>query len=97
MDEHKYVVVITAASRQEADRVMAERLGYDEDYGFSYRIPPWEELHEPSLAEEFQLVAGQEEVAHCGCGQVIIKFRGVWYHAYNPALTGADDHLAGPG
>lgn len=40
----RYEVAIHAASQEEADQVMAERLGPDEDYGFpyvvNYRIAP---------------------------------------------------------
>lgn len=38
VSDYEYIVTVTAASREEADQVMAERIGYDEDYGFFYRI-----------------------------------------------------------
>lgn len=31
-------VTVTAATESQAEQVMAERLGYDEDYGFSYEL-----------------------------------------------------------
>ena len=34
----RYVVTVTTATREQADQVMAERIGYDEDYGFAYSI-----------------------------------------------------------
>ena len=33
-----YTVRVTADTDEQADQVMAERLGYDEDYGFDYEI-----------------------------------------------------------
>lgn len=33
-----YTVVVETPRRDQADQVMAERIGYDEDYGFEYRI-----------------------------------------------------------
>ncbi len=47
MTGYRYTVVVTAATRDEADQVMGGRLGYDEDYGFDYEIdytidPYWE-------------------------------------------------------
>lgn len=38
MTDHEYTVTVTARTRDEADRVMAERLQPDEDYGFPYRV-----------------------------------------------------------
>lgn len=35
---HTYVVTVWAESREQADQVMTERIGPDEDYGFEYRI-----------------------------------------------------------
>ena len=34
----QYIVTITNCTDTEADQVMAERLGVDEDYGFDYKI-----------------------------------------------------------
>ena len=33
-----YVVVVETETKEEADQVIAERIGYDEDYGFNYTI-----------------------------------------------------------
>lgn len=33
-----YTTVVDCATRDEADQVMAERLGPDEDYGFTYTV-----------------------------------------------------------
>lgn len=38
MAEHTFLVTVTAASREEAVQVMAERLNHDEDYGFDYSV-----------------------------------------------------------
>jgi predicted RNA-binding Zn-ribbon protein involved in translation (DUF1610 family) len=35
---HTYMVTVTGCSRKQADRVMRERLGHDEDYGFNYNL-----------------------------------------------------------
>lgn len=40
--EFRYVVTVTAPDEDSALRVMAERLGPDENYGFDYAID-WEE------------------------------------------------------
>jgi hypothetical protein len=42
-DEHHFDVVVTGCSRTEADTVIAERTGHDEDYGFNYQIEVREE------------------------------------------------------
>jgi hypothetical protein len=36
--EYRYTVIVHAATNEEADRVIIERTGYDEDYGFTYTI-----------------------------------------------------------
>ena len=38
---YRYVVTVTCGSREQADRVMTERILHDEDYGFTYEID-WE-------------------------------------------------------
>jgi hypothetical protein len=38
MPEFKYTVKVKAADRKEAERVLAERLYHDEDYGFDYEV-----------------------------------------------------------
>lgn len=38
MPKFSAVVEIEAATIEEAEQVIAERVGYDEDYGFDYRI-----------------------------------------------------------
>ena len=35
---HRYSIDIDADSKEEADRIMRERLMHDEDYGFPYQI-----------------------------------------------------------
>lgn len=35
---HSFTVTITGCSKEEAEQVIAERIGHDEDYGFPYRI-----------------------------------------------------------
>ena len=38
MKDYRYIVVVTAETADQADTVMAERLGPDEDYGFEYTV-----------------------------------------------------------
>jgi hypothetical protein len=38
MNTYTYSVTLYAPSADEAEQVMAERLGHDEDYGFDYEI-----------------------------------------------------------
>lgn len=38
MKDFTYTVTVSAATEEEADQVIAERIGYDEDYGFDYGI-----------------------------------------------------------
>lgn len=46
--------------------------------------------------DRFDIVANQEAQSHCGCGDPVVRYEGEWYHVYNPALTGNDDHDAHP-
>ena len=43
MHEYKFIVTVDAETKEQADRVMQERIGFDEDYGFDYSID-WEEI-----------------------------------------------------
>jgi hypothetical protein len=38
-----FIVEVDGCSREEAERVMSERLDHDEDYGFDYKID-WESI-----------------------------------------------------
>lgn len=38
MPQHPYLVTVDTATAEQADTVMAERLGHDEDYGFDYGV-----------------------------------------------------------
>ena len=49
MNTYDYTVKVQAASRNEADQVMGERLAFDEDYGFFYTVE-WANI-EPSVAD----------------------------------------------
>jgi hypothetical protein len=49
---HSFEVTVRAATFDEAMRVMAERLGHDEDYGFEYQIVEWEAVDVPLIAAE---------------------------------------------
>lgn len=40
----RYEVQIDADTAEQADQVIGERLGHDEDYGFGYRIVSWAAL-----------------------------------------------------
>lgn len=35
---HDFIVTVTDCTPEEADTVMSERLGFDEDYGFNYGL-----------------------------------------------------------
>lgn len=48
MNHYFAFVTITADSARQAKRVLAERLGYDEDYGFPYTV----EYSDPQLMGE---------------------------------------------
>jgi hypothetical protein len=37
-DPHKFVVEISGCTHEQAEQVLRERLGHDEDYGFPYSI-----------------------------------------------------------
>jgi hypothetical protein len=45
--QYRYVVTVTAPGKEQADRVIGERLGPDEDYGFDYRVTWTEEDRAP--------------------------------------------------
>jgi len=49
---YRYIVTVEASSREEAERVLAERLSHDEDYGFEYRLPEWEPHPDNSTNQE---------------------------------------------
>jgi len=38
MSEFEYVIVVSVDTKQNADQVIAERIYFDEDYGFDYSI-----------------------------------------------------------
>ena len=44
MKDHFYIVTVTCETQEEADQVMVERIGPDEDYGFEYSID-WQYSH----------------------------------------------------
>ena len=50
MRKHRFTVVIEAATEDQAETVMNERLGYDEDYGFQYRLLRWHPQISPHLS-----------------------------------------------
>ena len=35
---HRFVVQVTGCERKQAEQVLRERLGHDEDYGFDYTL-----------------------------------------------------------
>ena len=37
-NEYTYTVVIKTETKEQADQVLHERIGYDEDHGFPYSI-----------------------------------------------------------
>lgn len=41
MNKFKATVVIECETQEQADEVLAERFGFDEDYGFEYIIDWW--------------------------------------------------------
>ncbi|MFF5265125.1 hypothetical protein ACFY4C_40095 [Actinomadura viridis] len=44
----------------------------------------------------YEVVDGLEGEDTCGCGDPIVRYNDEWFHVYNPALTGTDDHDARP-
>lgn len=44
MINYYYVVTVKCETRDEAEEVMSERIGHDEDYGYQYEID-WSYLH----------------------------------------------------
>lgn len=40
--KYLYTVEVEAETEEEAETVMAERLNYEEDYGFEYTITKWD-------------------------------------------------------
>lgn len=38
MTKYPFLVIVEAETPSQAQEVMAERLGYDEDYGFEYKV-----------------------------------------------------------
>ncbi|HEU0130800.1 MAG TPA: hypothetical protein VFQ85_07395 [Mycobacteriales bacterium] len=46
--------------------------------------------------DDLDIVANQQAQSHCGCGDPVVLYEGEWFHVYNPALTGTDDHDAHP-
>ena len=51
MKDYFYIVTVTAETDEDADTVMAERIGYDEDYGFEYSID-WQYSHKESVFDD---------------------------------------------
>ena len=49
MKKYTFITTVEANSADEANQVIAERLGHDEDYGFDYRVD-WED-HNPGATE----------------------------------------------
>lgn len=48
MKDYFYIVTVTCETSEEADQVMAERIGPDEDYGFEYSVD-WSYSHSDTL------------------------------------------------
>lgn len=48
MREFKFTVKVKAATREQANRVMGERILFDEDYGFPYELWVDGTVHNPS-------------------------------------------------
>jgi hypothetical protein len=71
-DAHAYVVTVTGCTADQADQVMAERLGCDEDYGFDYRI----EYGQQPLQVQVVVEGGVADVTACPAGvQVTVEDR----------------------
>ncbi|GAA4209616.1 hypothetical protein GCM10022252_76390 [Streptosporangium oxazolinicum] len=51
---------------------------------------------EPVMVDLAEIVDGQGALETCGCGEWITCYDGEWFHIFNPALVGADDHDAAP-
>ena len=36
--QHRFIVIVTGCTKEQAKQVLAERLDHDEDYGFDYSV-----------------------------------------------------------
>lgn len=56
LQQFNFVVMVNAPSLEQAAEVMAQRLGYDDDYGFEYNLDwaytDWLEFDDPSQGGE---------------------------------------------
>lgn len=50
MKDHFYILTITCETQEQADEVIVERIGPEEDYGFEYSID-WKFSHMDELDE----------------------------------------------
>jgi hypothetical protein len=71
MPEYKFMVTVECDTKEEADQVMGERLGCDEDYGFEYSVD-WEgqDPRCKCCGEEF---AAADAVGELFCSKVCEK------------------------
>jgi len=51
MPEYKFTVLVNAEDRAKAERVIAERIYHDEDYGFPYTIEVAGVANDPGKGE----------------------------------------------
>lgn len=57
MTTHRFTVEVTGCTTEEAEQVIAERIGYDEDYGFEYQIN-WQSIWNYDPAGQPKCAAG---------------------------------------
>lgn len=53
--EHKFLVTVSGCTAEQADQVMGERIGYDEDYGFSYTLSAEEMCQQAGRVDETEV------------------------------------------
>lgn len=75
VERHRFTVTVDGCTHDEAHRVMTERLGHDEDYGFEYgldwgeeSITPWHRVH-PGAIEASALSISTVSAARFGRSQ----------------------------
>lgn len=59
--DHNFTVHVSGCTREQAEEVMSERIGPDEDYGFDYTIG-WEDA--PTETANLSLDAHQQKIIH---------------------------------
>lgn len=68
MPRYERTVVIECDTEEQAEIVLAERLGHDEDYGFEYQIG-WGQPKSIWVCQRHLSHTLAGRCVHCGCGR----------------------------